>query len=304
MRVVPTGVIDASPAPYIYVGGRRVCAWIIDGFLITLLSEAWGRGLVPFYLSLQSQASATFVNVILSKPPVSQTFVATLFTFVYYVLCEWLFGMTVGKAVAGLHVVTVDGERAGFWQVVLRNVLRPVEAIGAASGLGCTVVLMSRRRQRIGDHLAGTLVAASASVPFAALDRSEARRRALACITAIPLALALTIGANYSFLNPIMTDPGWNPSSPSVYSANTSISLAPLAYPSLLLSVDRPVRGDGMLAFDMRYLVRPAAPRLTTVCHATVRMRWEFAVLWGGDWRPHDLTTRCLGQTSYVSLGD
>lgn len=80
--------------------------------------------------------------------------------FLYFIVLEWLWrGQTLGKHLLGLRVVDVEGLRLAPWQVILRNVLRLVDMLPAAYGFGGAAVLLSPRRQRLGDLVAGTLVA-------------------------------------------------------------------------------------------------------------------------------------------------
>jgi uncharacterized RDD family membrane protein YckC len=97
----------------------------------------------------------------------------------YYVLSELIWnGRTLGKRITGIRVINVDGRRLTPHQVAARNLMKEVEifapmgllgTIGEQSGLegGLTaawllvvviVPLANRRRQRIGDMIAGTLV--------------------------------------------------------------------------------------------------------------------------------------------------
>lgn len=80
--------------------------------------------------------------------------------FVYFFLSELVFGASPGKLVFGLRVVRSDGRRRAWWQILVRTLLRLVEVNpvllgGLPAGI---VILVTRRRQRIGDVLAGTLV--------------------------------------------------------------------------------------------------------------------------------------------------
>src|SRR5437763_16169666 len=49
--------------------------------------------------------------------------------FAYYVTCETIFGRTVGKRLVGLRVVDEDGDRIGWGQSLVRNLLRIVDAL-------------------------------------------------------------------------------------------------------------------------------------------------------------------------------
>lgn len=77
----------------------------------------------------------------------------------YFVLLEWRFsGQTPGKKALGLRVVRDGGYNLGFGPAFLRNLLRPIDMMPGFYVLGLSAVLLSTRRKRIGDQVAGTLV--------------------------------------------------------------------------------------------------------------------------------------------------
>lgn len=89
--------------------------------------------------------------------------IATLLYFVvpiaYGIAFEWwMRGQTLGKRVLRLRVLDAGGLRLRFSQVVMRNLLRAVDALPAFYLLGGLVCLASRRCQRLGDLAAGTIV--------------------------------------------------------------------------------------------------------------------------------------------------
>jgi uncharacterized RDD family membrane protein YckC len=80
--------------------------------------------------------------------------------FGYYLLSEVLFGNTFGKWSMGLCIRTLDGKKCSRGQALTRSLLRLVEVNpiflgGLPAGLA---IYFSKRRQRIGDRLAGTVV--------------------------------------------------------------------------------------------------------------------------------------------------
>lgn len=78
--------------------------------------------------------------------------------FVYDVAWELLNdGRTPGKALLGLRVVRDDGRRVDGASSVLRNLLRLVE-LPLAYAPGIVMVTLTRRHQRLGDLVGGTLV--------------------------------------------------------------------------------------------------------------------------------------------------
>jgi uncharacterized RDD family membrane protein YckC len=96
---------------------------------------------------------------------------------VYFAVLESWRGRTPGKAALGLRVVTVTGRPIGFRAAALRNVLRAADALplgymaGILSVAGLLSMSATRRFQRLGDLVAGTMVIvaerASATAPLA-----------------------------------------------------------------------------------------------------------------------------------------
>ena len=77
----------------------------------------------------------------------------------YMVLFESLWaGQTPGKRALGLRVLREGGVRVGFEQVLLRNLARAVDGLPVLYAVGGVAALLSRRHQRLGDLLAGTVV--------------------------------------------------------------------------------------------------------------------------------------------------
>lgn len=95
---------------------------------------------------------------------------------VYFAVLEGWRGRTPGKAAFGLRVVTTTGRPIGFRAAALRNVLRAADALpltytaGLVSLAGLVSMSVTRRFQRLGDLVAGTIVIvperAKASMPL------------------------------------------------------------------------------------------------------------------------------------------
>jgi uncharacterized RDD family membrane protein YckC len=83
---------------------------------------------------------------------------------VYFAALEAWRGRTPGKDALGLRVVTTAGRPVGFRAAALRNVLRAADALpltymaGALSIAGLASMSATRRFQRLGDLVAGTMV--------------------------------------------------------------------------------------------------------------------------------------------------
>jgi uncharacterized RDD family membrane protein YckC len=72
----------------------------------------------------------------------------------YFGFAEWRWGQTVGKKVMGMRVLTQDGAKIGFGDALLRNVVRPLDYLI----IGQVLIATTKRRRRLGDMLAGTVV--------------------------------------------------------------------------------------------------------------------------------------------------
>jgi uncharacterized RDD family membrane protein YckC/thioredoxin-like negative regulator of GroEL len=87
-----------------------------------------------------------------------------------FTLFEWLYGATPGKLLLGLRVVKVTGQRCGLARALVRSILRPVDVLysgiaaivnGFSFGLPVLRFMEAPLCQRIGDKVAGTIVARS-----------------------------------------------------------------------------------------------------------------------------------------------
>ena len=125
----------------------RCMAWIVDFMVAVLLSTA-----VSTALGMLGAISPDLAGGV--------TFVAYFALFTGYgIVLEWLWrGRTIGKWMFRLRVMDADGFRLRFEQVVIRNLLRPVDALPFFYLVGGVACLVSRRAQRLGDLVAGTVV--------------------------------------------------------------------------------------------------------------------------------------------------
>lgn len=80
-------------------------------------------------------------------------------TTVYFLCFETLWrGRTPGKRLTHLRVVREDGLHPGWSESLMRNLLRPVDALPTGYLVGALAIFFSSRGQRLGDLVAGTLV--------------------------------------------------------------------------------------------------------------------------------------------------
>jgi uncharacterized RDD family membrane protein YckC len=78
---------------------------------------------------------------------------------VYTLVVEAAWGRTLGKSLLGLEVVRdKDGGPCGWPRSLVRNIIRPFDVLFFYGMPGALVVMVTKRRQRLGDLAAGTLV--------------------------------------------------------------------------------------------------------------------------------------------------
>jgi uncharacterized RDD family membrane protein YckC len=79
--------------------------------------------------------------------------------FFYSMLCHIMFsGQTVGKMIMKIKVVRVDGAPTQWYNLLVRWMLRIVDIWLFFASIGVLSILLSDKKQRIGDAAAGTVV--------------------------------------------------------------------------------------------------------------------------------------------------
>lgn len=81
-------------------------------------------------------------------------------------------GRSPGKMVLGLRVLTVEGGPVRMRHAAIRSALAVVEILACAGGVAVVLALFTRRAQRLGDLVAGTVVV-QARAPKRALDAAR-----------------------------------------------------------------------------------------------------------------------------------
>jgi uncharacterized RDD family membrane protein YckC len=130
-----------------------VCYAAFTAIVIFVLIVAVGIGSVTSTFEGALGAGVGFLLVLLFS-----------IQWVYFVVLEAWRGRTPGKAALGLRVVSTTGRPIGFRAAALRNVLRAADAMplpiagGLLSVAGLASMASTRRFQRLGDLVAGTIV--------------------------------------------------------------------------------------------------------------------------------------------------
>jgi uncharacterized RDD family membrane protein YckC len=139
----------------VHVTGRRVVQYLIDAFLVSIIPSLIS---IPF-----DRSNSTFIHIL---GGIVAFGVFVLIGFLYWVMVPHrMNGQTPGMKLLGLRVVSKHGGPASMAQLTIRWICLIFDAIPYTwpfTGLvGFIVILCSRDRQRIGDHLARTLVIAA-----------------------------------------------------------------------------------------------------------------------------------------------
>ena len=130
--------------------GHRIAAIIIDWIILWIVSFfVLGATFVGMLGSMNTFSVFSFV---------SSLFAVILISFLYGFILEGWRGQTLGKMALGIMVVKEDGKSCDYPAAFLRNILRIIDALPFAYILGLIVIALTKRRQRIGDIVAKTVV--------------------------------------------------------------------------------------------------------------------------------------------------
>lgn len=126
---------------------RRALAAVVDLFVVSLASTiaSWLVTLLLGWSLDWAAAAQTLLFFILSTG--------------YGIAMEWGWkGRTLGKRLLRLRVVDFDGHRLTAAQIIVRNLLRPVDLLPVFYFVGGAALFLGGRSQRLGDMAAGTTV--------------------------------------------------------------------------------------------------------------------------------------------------
>lgn len=139
-----------------YVGiGRRAVALILDS--IVLFTAFWAIGYVIGALTGGLVAG----GFDLTGAPALVAMVAWFaIGFGYFIVLEARSGQTLGKRLTGLRVVNEDGTPITMSTSIVRNGLRIIDGL-MVYAVGAVSIAISGKNQRLGDHVANTVVVRS-----------------------------------------------------------------------------------------------------------------------------------------------
>lgn len=143
----------------------RFGAWFIDFAVVAATMSTLG---------------IIFTMLQLLSPDLSRAIYALAYFFIsigYAILTEWHWrGQTIGKRLFRLRVVDSGGLRLQFNQIVMRNLLRFVDALPLFYFVGGLTCLLNSKTQRLGDIAANTLVIHSPKITEPDLDQLLAHK--------------------------------------------------------------------------------------------------------------------------------
>jgi uncharacterized RDD family membrane protein YckC len=142
--------------------GSRFLAAVVDTLLLVLLQVivlAVMIGLIMLAFQTddlsvltQSADGAVWLFAALSL-------LSFLFFWGYYIFFEIYWnGQTPGKRWVGLRVIRMDGTPVTAAEVVIRNLVRVVDLLPTAYGVGVVTMFINEKSRRLGDLAAGTVV--------------------------------------------------------------------------------------------------------------------------------------------------
>jgi uncharacterized RDD family membrane protein YckC len=159
LPVTPAATVVARPAAaskpvYAPVFGSlggyavsRFAALVVDVVVVTFVFASFAFNLADRGVLAFAPRSAGGFGTIVA--------IALGGAIVFAMLFEAIFETTLGKAFFGLGVRRGTGQHAGLQRIVIRYLLLPIDLIV----VGEVLALVTRRHQRLGDLLAGTVVA-------------------------------------------------------------------------------------------------------------------------------------------------
>jgi uncharacterized RDD family membrane protein YckC len=191
----------AGPAPRMFAYGIDLCVIIaVFAFMILALLAILpiGTSVDQWMHHVFHEASRQVAERNKGRPPsfgalggvVIALFVLAQFIVEtgYFIFWEMVTnGRSPGKMLGGLRVVRRDGSPINLRSSVLRNVLRIVDILPENYAVGLISMLLSASGERLGDHVAGTIVI-RLDRPNAALEIEPSQKGTTLALTRIQIA--------------------------------------------------------------------------------------------------------------------
>lgn len=146
------------------VAGRRSCQWCCQFLLeeerpLRLASPGRRLGgyLLEVVITWVVMGPVILVDVAAGTYPA--LYLLAGLGWLIFSLVLWAQGLTLGKAILGMRVIKTDGERAGFWRMVLRQTIGMAVSVYVFL-LGLLWIIWDKDHQGWHDKIAGTVVVA------------------------------------------------------------------------------------------------------------------------------------------------
>jgi len=155
----PEGVIFSLTTAGVF---SRFLAWSIDAMVVIAASTIIGT-------------LTAFIAIL--SPDFAQALYVILYAVVsvgYGIFTEWRWrGQSWGKRIMRLRVIDASGLKLQLSQIIIRNLLRPVDLLPALYLLGGLFLYWGQRGQRLGDLAANTVVIAIPETKLLDLQQIE-----------------------------------------------------------------------------------------------------------------------------------
>ncbi len=124
-------------APYTRVLVRRLFAFILDGFLASLVAGAIARPLTPLRLAIgplgqfgSASSSGSMLQLLFGKPVAPFWPLVVPIVVAYFIVCEAAFGLTPGKGLARLGAIRFRDTLSGINATYNRYGIAPEGRVG------------------------------------------------------------------------------------------------------------------------------------------------------------------------------
>jgi uncharacterized RDD family membrane protein YckC len=138
--------------------GSRFLALLIDSFLqaAVILGIYYGLELLGIDSSeVEIPISSFSISLLTGLLLLGVFFVIFGYHFFFELTMN---GQTIGKKITRIRVRQEGGYAPGFWNILLRNLIRPIDFFPSFYGLGFVAMFLSKKAKRLGDYAAGTIV--------------------------------------------------------------------------------------------------------------------------------------------------
>ncbi len=150
--------------------GYRSLAYLID---VTLIISFWV--ILYFLYALTGPDVLKVIGGMSTFARVAATLGVFFFQWVYWTAAEVLWrGQTPGKRLLHIRVVRTDGSPIGVFESAVRNLLRVIDFLPFAYGIGLIVMLIDPRHRRLGDFAAGTIAIREEQIDLSSYEAAKA----------------------------------------------------------------------------------------------------------------------------------